>query len=88
MKEGKIKIRHKHRAGKVILSIVLVIAIIAGVVFGANLIVRSTQLSYAKTFDKVSYTSQLQPTLESDGNYSFTTDSDFKVMQITDVHLG
>lgn len=88
MKEGKVKIRHKHRAGKVILSIVLVIAIIAGVVFGANLIVRSTQFSYAKTFDKVSYTSQLQPTLESDGNYSFTTDSDFKVMQITDVHLG
>ncbi|MCF0117439.1 MAG: metallophosphoesterase, partial [Bacilli bacterium] len=30
----------------------------------------------------------IKPVKDSDGNWTFTTDQDFKIMQITDVHLG
>ncbi len=87
MMEKKVK-NKTHRARKVILTILIVIIAIAGTIFATNLIVRGSVLAYAQTFDKVNYTSQLQPQMESDGHYSFTTDNDFKVVQITDLHLG
>ncbi len=42
---------------------------------------------YAKSFDKVVYENQLVPTEEENG-WTFTTDGDFKVVQLTDVHIG
>ena len=42
--------------------------------------------SYAKSFEKVEYSSQLTPTKENGETY-FVTDGEFKIMQITDVHI-
>lgn len=43
---------------------------------------------YAKSFDKVVYEQQLVPELDEDGCWTFTTDGEFKVVHLTDVHIG
>lgn len=72
----------------VISSIVALFALIALVNFFFNLALRS----YIKTFSPVKYDyEQIAPEeINYDGKTykTFTTDRDFKVMQITDVHLG
>ena len=42
---------------------------------------------YARSFDKVVYEEQLVPTEEEHG-WTFTTDREFKIVQLTDVHIG
>ena len=42
----------------------------------------------ASSFDKVVYEEQLVPELDSDGYWTFTTDRELKVVQLTDVHIG
>ena len=42
---------------------------------------------YATSFDKVVIENQLTP-VEEDYGWTFTTDRDFKVVQLTDVHIG
>ena len=44
--------------------------------------------NFISTIDTVSYENQLEPVLDDDGFYSFTTDKDFKIVQLTDVHIG
>lgn len=72
----------------VISSIVALFALIALVNFFFNLALRS----YIKTFSPVKYDyEQITPEeINYDGKTytTFTTDRDFKVMQITDVHIG
>ena len=43
---------------------------------------------YISTFAKVEFENQLTPELDEYGNWYFTTDGDFKIMHITDVHIG
>lgn len=47
-----------------------------------------SMVKYSKSFQKVSYTTQLTPTKDSDGKWQFVTDNDFNVMQLTDLHIG
>lgn len=42
---------------------------------------------YAKSFDKVVYENQLVPVEDEEG-WTFTTDGEFKIVQLTDVHIG
>lgn len=42
---------------------------------------------YAKSFDKVVYENQLVPVEDEEG-WTFTTDGDFKIVQLTDIHIG
>ena len=42
----------------------------------------------SKTFDKIQYEEQLVPQLDKDGDWCFTTDEKFKILQIADVHIG
>lgn len=42
---------------------------------------------YAKSFDKVVYENQLIPEEEEHG-WTFTTDGEFKIVQLTDIHIG
>ena len=41
-----------------------------------------------KSFAKVEYENQLVPEIGEEGYYTFTTDDDIKIMQISDIHLG
>ena len=54
----------------------------------ANRISEVSMNEYIDTFGKVEYESQLKPSVDEYGNYVFVTDGDFKIMQITDAHIG
>ncbi len=62
---------------------------IAGVAI-ANVVGFEGVIKLADSFEAVEYTehTQLTPTKDSDGYYTFTTDRDIKVLQFTDVHIG
>jgi len=74
---------------KVLLIIVLIIAIIAGVIAILNTTsVKANQKFVDDMIEPVKYEEQLEPALDDNGRYTFTCDREFKVLQITDVHIG
>lgn len=93
-KVKKVKtLREKKRAGKKALIITSSVAVLIGFFFIIIAIINaagySSILKYVETFDKVVYADpQLVPELEDDGFYTFTKDEEFKVLQLTDIHLG
>jgi len=78
------------RKGIKIVSIILAVFVVLGLSgFLANTITTSSLIKYAHSFDKVQYNEQLKPTYnESLDCYTFKTERDFKVLQLTDVHIG
>lgn len=73
---------------KVILIIILVIALICAALASVTAIGIKSNSNFIQSIETVSYDKQLEPTLDDNGFYSFTTDRDFKVIQLTDVHIG
>lgn len=90
MKKEKTNEKKKGRkAGKVILCIFLVIAVLFGVATCVNVVGVKSNSSFIKnTVNSAQYENQLVPEIDKDGNYSFTTDRDFRIMQLTDIHIG
>lgn len=83
----------KKKFGKVLLHILLgvmvAIVVIACITAIANIISVKSSNNFINSIKAVEYESQLTPEInEKDGYYTFTTDGDFKVMQLTDVHIG
>lgn len=72
----------------IIICIVGAIALILGGSTLANVINASGMNEYIDTFAKVEIENQLKPELDEHGNAYFTTDEDFKVMHLTDIHIG
>lgn len=68
-----------------LVSVILVLCI--GLTIG-NKISEVSMNEYIDSFGKVEYESQLKPQLDEYGNWYFTTDGDFKIMHITDTHIG
>ena len=91
MKKEKIKKGFK-KAGKITLIILAVILAIVIVlcVFGciANPILNKGHMENVNSISKVEYENQLVPQRDADGVWTFTTDNDLRVMQLTDVHIG
>lgn len=91
MKKGK-----KKGLGKKILKIIgIILAVIIGLiaVFAifstiANIFVNKKNTEYAKSFQKVEIENQLIPEKDENGNWTFTTDREMKILQFTDVHIG
>ena len=54
----------------------------------ANKINERAMHEYIDSFSAVEYENQLTPEYDENGIAYFTTDSDFKIMQLTDVHIG
>lgn len=74
---------------KIIVSIVLIVGIIAATIAITNTVCNNNRDVFAQTFDTVDYGGQqLVPQLGDDGYFTFTTDKDFKIMQLTDIHIG
>ncbi len=48
----------------------------------------SDNFERAASFDQVVYEDQLVPELDEDGYWTFNTDRDLKVVQLTDIHIG
>uniref|UniRef100_UPI0040254C37 metallophosphoesterase n=1 Tax=Eubacterium sp. TaxID=142586 RepID=UPI0040254C37 len=74
--------------GRIIICIVLVIAVLLGVNTVATVICSNNNMKVAKSFEKVIYDEQLVPNAGEDGNPEFTTDRPFRIMQLTDIHIG
>ena len=73
---------------KVVLFILLGLCVIFGGFAVANKINERAIHEYIDTFGAVEYENQLSPATDENGVYYFVTDGDFKVMQLTDVHIG
>ncbi|MBR3149186.1 MAG: metallophosphoesterase [Eubacterium sp.] len=82
--------RHTLKVLRIIaLVLVLVVTAIAGSTAVLNVVGNSSNYAFIRENMKpVQYERQLVPELDSKGRYSFTTDGDFKVLQLTDVHIG
>ncbi len=76
------------KAIKIFLVILLGLAVIIGGFTLANKLNQVAMNEYIDSFEKVDIHNQLTPELDENGRYYFTTDGDFKVMQLTDVHIA
>lgn len=73
---------------KIFFVCVLVIAVIAVVITGLNYYAVHNLLEKGNSYSKVEIENQLVPEKDENGNWYFTTDGDFKVMHLTDIHIG
>ena len=69
----------------VFLLVVVAIAVVTAVV---NFALTKNLLKFGSSYNKVEIENQLVPEKDEKGYWYFTTDEDFKVMQLTDVHIG
>lgn len=75
------------KALKVLLTVFIVLALLFGGLTVANHLNKQAMFDYIDTFSKVEYENQLTPSSDELSAY-FTTDEDFKIMHLTDVHIG
>ena len=68
--------------------IVVVVMVLAVVIAGLNFLSLQNLLEKGNSYNKVEMENQLVPQKDENGYWYFTTDGDFKVMHITDVHIG
>ena len=73
---------------KVILILLCAVIVIAAVIASANYMALQNLVRIGNSYDKVEYENQLTPEKDENGNWYFTTDGDFKVMHLTDIHIG
>ncbi len=74
---------------KVFSIFVAVIVALSALIAVANTIIVKDCIKTAKSYEKVQYEkTQLVPEKDKNGNWVFTTDESFNVMQLTDIHLG
>lgn len=80
-KRGKI-------AGIVIAAMLAAVIVFICVCSAMNKVSVKSNENFIKTISAVEYESQLIPEIADDGYYTFITDDDFRIMQLTDVHIG
>lgn len=79
----------KSKKGLRVFAIILGIIVVAVCInMIANTIYNKNCIKYVKAFEPIKNESQLVPEKDSDGNWTFTTDKEFKIMQLTDIHIG
>ena len=83
MTKGKSK-----KGKKIALAIVAVVIVLAIVITGANILSVKNLLKKGSSYNKVEIENQLVPQKDENGTWYFTTDGDFKVMHLTDIHIG
>ncbi|MBR2455120.1 MAG: metallophosphoesterase [Clostridia bacterium] len=81
------KVKSK-KVKKVLLIIIAVVMIISVIIAVANLLSLKNLLEKGNSYNKVEIENQLVPQKDENGHWYFTTDGDFKVMHITDIHIG
>ncbi len=89
-KEKKQKVKGKK--GKIALKVIGIILAVLVVFIGITTIVSvvgdKANTKKANSFEAVTKTDTLVPEKDENGYWTFTTDRDFKVLQLTDVHIG
>lgn len=75
--------------GKVLLSVIIAVAVCLIAVEIINSVLANKAISYIKNdIETVEFENQKIPEKDSLGYYTFVTDEDLKVMQLTDIHIG
>ncbi len=76
--------------GKVLIVLLIVVAAVVVITAAVNTVLMLLQLKFIeKNVKSVKYENQLRPSYDTNsGAAVFTTDGDFSVMQLTDVHIG
>lgn len=54
----------------------------------ANTITNNKNIEFAKSFEAVKNEAAIIPEKDSNGNWTFTTDRELKILHLTDIHLG
>lgn len=89
MSKEKVKSAKGKVAKKVLAVFVAVIVALSALIAVANTIIVKDCIKIAKSCEKVQYEkTQLVPEKDKNGNWVFTTDESFNIMQLTDIHLG
>ena len=82
-------VKQKSKKSKKIISvIILAIIVIAIVITGLNYLSLRHLTEVGSEYSKIEYENQLVPEKDENGYWYFTTDGDFKVMHLTDIHIG
>ena len=76
------------KALKILGVILAVIVILVGIAAVVNVIGNKGNIEKIAAFESIASEEQLVPEKDENGYWTFTTDEDFKVMQLTDVHIG
>lgn len=90
-KKDTTQIKKKGKGKKVLTvfaAILAVIVVFVGVTAVISSVGNKANTQKAQSFEKVEYENQLKPQLDENGYWTFTTDREFKVLQLTDVHIG
>ena len=78
--------------GKMFLKIVGIILAVVVLFFAVTSLIttvgKNSNMKKIESFEQVKIESQLVPVEDENGYWTFTTDRDFKVVQLTDVHIG
>ncbi len=82
---AKNKAKNRKKSLLIVVAIILVIAI---AVAGANVSAVNTLKEQGNSYKSLEVEDKLTPQKDENGNWYFTTDRDFKVMHLTDIHIG
>ncbi len=73
---------------KFLLGFICIVAVIAIITAVVNFLLVQDLIKKGNEYKKVEIENQLVPQKDENGYWYFTTDSDFKVMHLTDIHIG
>ena len=76
------------KAKKRLLIFFSVVIVLAVIIAGLNLISVQNLLKKGSSYNEIEFENQLIPQKDENGYWYFTTDGDFKVMHLTDIHIG
>lgn len=79
---------NRKKALKITGIILGVIVLLVCINMLANTIVNNNNIEFAKSFDAVKNENVVIPEKDSNGNWTFTTDRELKVLHLTDIHVG
>ncbi len=84
----KKKTTKKGNAKKKLKSFLIVVVALVCLITFLNIVIVNDNIKYAESYSSVDFNEQLIPEKDSSGDWVFTTDRDFRVMQLTDIHQG
>ena len=82
---AKEKCKCKKKRAVIALSVIVIIAL---VIAGVNLIMLQSLIQKGNSYQAIEFEDKLTPQKDENGYWVFTTDRDFKVMHLTDIHIG
>ena len=80
--------RKRKKLLKIIGIILAIVVLFFAVTSVITVVGRSNNMKKIESFEQVKIENQLVPVEDENGYWTFTTDEDFKVLQLTDIHIG